>query len=899
MNIRDRNIPWYLVSVFIALALSFITIGIIFYVIQKKHIKDEKYNELAAISNLKVGQIQSWVTERMNDAETIMNDRQFGAQFLRWRAGQNEPYFPQYLNDITRVMVNSHEYSDIILADTSGTKLVSLYKSVEILSPETREMISNTVKKKDVLFSDFYWCSLCKKIHLDVIAPLVGYPAANPIIQGVIILRVDPFNFIYKLVQTWPTASQTAETLLIRKEGNEVLYLNELRHRKNTALKLRFPFSEKSNLPAALAVQGKEGIVEGIDYRNVEVLADIKKIPGTSWFMVAKVDMSEINAPIQSLLLIISIIVFAFTGLAGLGSAWWWSHQRMIFFREKHDAEVKFLELETQFGYLTRYANDIILLATEDMKIVMANDRAVETYGFTREELLNLSIQDLCVPEEAADMEKQLQLAEALRGSTYETRHRRKDGTVFPVEISARSIDAGGQKKHLEIIREITERKQAELRVLSLNRIYLVMSKISKAVAHIRDIKELLYASCKIMVEHGGFSMAWVGMVNEQTSMVEPAAWHGANAEEYLKDIRISVDDIPEGGGPSGRAIREGKPFICQDISTAEYMGPWRKRASRIGYKSTAAFPITVNHAAVGMISLYSSEPLFFSDEEAGFIDEIASEIGFGIEFIDNETERKLAGEKLFDLNKALEERVAIRTAQLDAAVKELEAFSYSVSHDLKAPLRAIEGFSKIVIDDYSGTLDHDTTRLLNLVQDNARRMAQLIDDLLSFSRVGRHELSIQKIDMTAQVNSVWQELVSLEPNRRFEFTVGNLAETNGDLSLMRQVWTNLISNAIKFTSTREVGTITVGCTVGDDETIYFIKDNGAGYDMQYADKLFGVFQRLHSSNEFPGSGVGLALIRRIIDRHGGRVWAEGRVDGGAAFYFSLKSPWNVANAIK
>ena len=254
-------------------------------------------------------------------------------------------------------------------------------------------------------------------------------------------------------------------------------------------------------------------------------------------------------------------------------------------------------------------------------------------------------------------------------------------------------------------------------------------------------------------------------------------------------------------------------------------------------------------------------------------------------------TERKLAEQKLIALNEELEERVRLRTAQLDAAVMELEAFSYSVSHDLKAPLRAIEGFSKIVTDDYATILDPETTRLLNLVQDNARRMAQLIDDLLAFSRVGRHELSIQRIDMAGLVKSVWDELAAQEQVRRFDFTMEPLAEACGDLSLMRQVWTNLLSNAIKFTSHCEFGRIEIGSRSGDtNDMVYFIRDNGVGFDMKYADKLFGVFQRLHSSKEFPGTGVGLALVQRIIIRHGGRVWAEGAVNAGATFYFSLNS---------
>jgi light-regulated signal transduction histidine kinase (bacteriophytochrome) len=319
-------------------------------------------------------------------------------------------------------------------------------------------------------------------------------------------------------------------------------------------------------------------------------------------------------------------------------------------------------------------------------------------------------------------------------------------------------------------------------------------------------------------------------------------------------------------------------------------MRPWRDKALGSGYRSSAAFPVIVHNAVVGIFSLYAPEPFFFSKEEVRLIEDMISEIAYGIEFIEHVSEREKAEERVRTLNAELEERVMLRTAQLDAANKELEAFSYSVSHDLKAPLRAIEGFSKIVVEENAETLDQETRRLLNLVRDNARRMGNLIDDLLSFSRAGRHALSIQRIGMESLVDSVWQELVSREPGRTFEFAVEQLPDAEGDQPLIRQVWANLISNAIKFTSPRDVGIISVGSRAGNESVVYFVKDNGVGFDMQYADKLFGVFQRLHSQGEFQGTGVGLALVHRIIQRHGGKVWAEGAVDGGATFFFSLNS---------
>jgi PAS domain S-box-containing protein len=252
-------------------------------------------------------------------------------------------------------------------------------------------------------------------------------------------------------------------------------------------------------------------------------------------------------------------------------------------------------------------------------------------------------------------------------------------------------------------------------------------------------------------------------------------------------------------------------------------------------------------------------------------------------------TELKEAEDKVNELNSDLEQRVNERTAQLEAANKELESFSYSVSHDLRAPLRAIDGFSHILLDDYSAKLDEEGRRLLNVVSDNTNRMGQLIDDILKFSRTGRLELNFSEIDMEGMARSVVEELqTGAVAGRKLQVEIDHLPSAMGDQSMMHQVFVNLLSNAIKFTGSKETAMIKVGGSIEGNEAVYYVKDNGAGFDMQYADKLFGVFQRLHGMNEFEGTGIGLAIVKRIINRHGGRVWAEGKVNEGATIYFAL-----------
>jgi len=259
------------------------------------------------------------------------------------------------------------------------------------------------------------------------------------------------------------------------------------------------------------------------------------------------------------------------------------------------------------------------------------------------------------------------------------------------------------------------------------------------------------------------------------------------------------------------------------------------------------------------------------------------------------EDERKQAEEALRGseerfraLNAVLEERVATRTAELEVANKELEAFSYSVSHDLRAPLRAVDGFSHAVLEDYGGQLPEEGRHYLQTIRKGAQRMGLLIDDLLTFSRLSRLPLNKEAVNMTGLAHEALEELSGQRNGRQIDVRISDLPQCEGDPALLKQVWINLLSNAIKYTQKREAAVVDVGSREENGERVYFVCDNGSGFDMQYAPKLFGVFQRLHRADEFEGTGVGLAIVQRIVHRHGGRIWAQAALDRGAEFYFTV-----------
>jgi len=509
--------------------------------------------------------------------------------------------------------------------------------------------------------------------------------------------------------------------------------------------------------------------------------------------------------------------------------------------------------------------------------------------------------------------------------------------------------------------------------------------------------------------------MAWIGLNDEETKTVNPCAFAG-NEDGYLSIIpKLSIIDIPEGRGSTGAAIREGKHFVCDDIENDMRSEAWIVEALKRGYRSSIALPIKLYGTVIGAFTLYASTAHFFDQEEINLLIEVASDISFALDSIENEKQRKnaetaLAGsvekfralvesssdliwetnlegaytylspqiedilgypveslinkspftyivdeekvnlkiesdkivktgkpfsslvnkfyhkngnivyletsgvpvinesgilngyrgvsrditdrfkaeQEVIKLNETLEVKVVERTQQLESANNELEAFSYSVSHDLRAPLRHISGFISLFLENKKTALSEEELGYLNIVSNSAKEMGDLIDALLSFSRLSRAEIQKTLINSNTMISQLQEIFTDETLSRKVDIHINELPPIYGDHQLLRQVWMNLLSNAIKYTSKKEVAKIEIGSLDHNSEFVFFIKDNGAGFNMKYVDKLFGVFQRLHKPRDFEGMGIGLANVNRIITRHGGRCWAEGEINKGATFYFAL-----------
>lgn len=478
---------------------------------------------------------------------------------------------------------------------------------------------------------------------------------------------------------------------------------------------------------------------------------------------------------------------------------------------------------------ILEHVNDAVIALDKDLVITSWNAAAELMYGWMAAEVLGKKGEHILRTE--FFKKTRAEVIEVLRESgefSAEVTQVRKDGTRFPVETRTVSMydESRNTTGFVSVNRDITSRKQAEADILESELRY-------------HRILDSMMEGCQII----DFNWRYV----------------------YVNDV-----------------VAQQGQHIPEELLHHTMMEAYP------GIENTELFAV-LRECMEKRISRRMENEFVFPDNTVGWFELSIQPVSEGLFILSTDiTERRKAEDEIRRLNEKLEERVIERTAQLHAANKELEAFSYSVSHDLRAPLRAINGYTRILVEDYGSALDQEGMRVCNVITAETRRMGTLIDDLLSFSRLSRKEVQTTSINMKALAHSVFAELTTEEQRQRIDLKIGRLPHVRGDLALMHQVWMNLLSNAIKFSSRRERAVIEVGTKRSAQEVIYCVHDNGAGFNIQYVDKLFGVFQRLHSDDEFEGTGVGLAIVQRIIQRHGGRVWAEGEEDKGATFYFAL-----------
>jgi len=459
----------YLIIVFLLLAVGIGMTGYLYSEDQRRQFLRDKEEELAAIADLKAEQIAAWRRERLADVQVIARGMVVPRRVREFIRAPAAPVTREELLAWMDSLETHSQYASVFLLDCEGNLRLTPSERADRMDDGERLRALEAVRQGEPLFSDIHRDPLTGNLHLEIYAPLRDPDDPASASLGVLLLQIHPGQFLYPLIQSWPTSSRTAETMLVRREGNDVVFLNELRHRKNTALRLRAPITPDGTVAARLMRGGTAGIQQGLDYRGVPVLAAARPVPGTPWLVIAKVDADEIFGPMRERAHLLLILVGALIAAAAAAVAFLWRQRNAVFYRQQYEAEAQRQALLRHFDYLTEYANDVIILLDAHWRIVEVNQRACQAYGYTRSQLLQMAAHDLRAYETRGQFERQVREAEAAGGMVYETVHQRRDGTTFPVEISVRTIEVEGETYYQGIIRDITERKRAEQEIRRLN----------------------------------------------------------------------------------------------------------------------------------------------------------------------------------------------------------------------------------------------------------------------------------------------------------------------------------------------------------------------------------------------------------------------------------------------
>lgn len=954
MNHQIQKPPtsWPLIILFLLIMLSVIISGITYYNYQKGNLLIEKQQELSAIADLKIKQITQWRFERLANGRFIGENLILEQKISDFLDNHNKKLSASVILQMLKSLTENFDYRSAVLLDREG-KVKLAYPARDSLTDDNlKELLPAIRREHKVFMTDLTINSTVSVVHLELIVPLIDKVVSDTLIQGFLVLTIDPDKVLYPLVRSWPAPSKTAESLLIRKEGDEIIYLNELRHLKNTELQLRKPVSEEK-LPAAMAIQGVKGTTDGIDYRNVGVVASMKKIPGTEWFMIAKIDRDEVFSVLRSQMRLIVTMLIFFLATVGLFLGFLMWNQRVVFYRERYEQEVDRLALFKHFDYILKFANDIILLLDHNLKIVEANDRATEVYMYRREELIGMSLESIQAPETILEIAGQISGSDGTGSATFETVHRRRDERLFPVEISSRVVDIEGSMYYQTIGRDITERKFAEETLRESEQRFRKIFEESPFPMVITEKDFGILRANDSFCAMSGYSEEELRSFT-LSDLIHPDDF----GDEPVNLMRLIAEDIPVYHNEKRYLRKNGSVIIgSSTISIIRnnrdeaqfFIGmvediTLRKQAEEALEKSISLLKATLESTEDGILVVDLSGKIVqfnnkFSsmwripaeilasgnDDDAlryvteqlvdpgSFVDKVKDlysqpeatssdllEFRDGRFFERYSQPQKINGRsvgRVWSFNDITEKKKAeneLIAAKLKAEESDRlkTAFLHNVSHEIRTPMNAIIGFSSLLNE--PDVSESDRQQYTDIIFQSGNQLLCIINDIVDVASIesGQVKVNIARTDLNFSMKILDEQFSYSEKKYQIPISLSTGLPDNQAIILTDNTkLIQVLSNLINnsIKFTRE-GSIVFGYTMKDNFLEFFVKDTGIGIPRESLGKIFDRFYQVDRkiSRQFGGTGLGLSICKAYVELLGGIISVTSVQGQGTTFIFTI-----------
>jgi PAS domain S-box-containing protein len=937
---------FYLISIFVLFAIVLSLAGYFYYYQQKEKLLQLAKDNLSSIAKLKIGQIENWRQERFNDASFIFHNEAITLQFEQFLKNPNGREECDAMLGWMAPMFKNRQYVSMDLFSISGKHLFCILDDSSKVSAYENDIFKEAIRTKKVLFADLHVHN-DGGVYMGLVVPIIKIGKKNTTVLGSLLLRIDPWRFLYPLIQSWPVISKTSETLILRRERDEVVYLNELRHQKKKNIALRKSINEKK-LPAAIAACGYEGVVEGIDYRQVEVVAAVRQISNSPWYMVAKTDVDEVLAENMRIAIGVTSVTALILLLLASGMRMIWKEQEVKQYQVLLESQQERQALIQHFDYLMRYANDVIFLSNEEQHIIEANERAEHTYGYSHEELLNLYITDIWQTKTPSELNERLKSMMTPGGALYETYHRRKDGSVFPVEISGRTITIAGKTYVQEIIRDITERKEAEKALREREKQLLLVTDNFPGLVSTVD-KDLRYRFASAGYERifGILSIDVVGLTmrevlgNETFKQVEPYIKQTLAGEQvtFVNPIKTPIGEvsyelttyIPD---TDAKGKVQGMFIFAIDINERIEMEDALRRAEENFRRSLDDSPLGVRIVSSAGETLYANQAILdiygydnheelkrtpikerYTPESYGEFKKRKEQRDRG-EFGPSEYEISIVrkngevrhvqvfrkeifwnGAKQFQViyqdvtqRKMLEEPLR-RMQKLEG----LGTLAGGIAHDFNNILGIILGYvSRInIVKNDSEKLQHS----IEIITKAVERGTTLVRQILTFAR--KTETEFRWLNVNNVAKEVMGMIMETFPKTIvYSQNLEKIPSIYADHSQLHQALLNLCVNARDAMQSGGVLTISTSMPTGSSvrnrhpdavaESYICIEvvDTGAGMAAEVRNRIFEPF--FTTKEKGKGTGLGLAVVFGIVQTHHGFVDVESELGKGATFRLYL-----------